>query len=105
MAVNNLPVGRFVNAVYIVPHPDTVVNARRHELCACLRAEIGRIDQARMVQAGQLTGSTCHCLACRNKSSLARHFQWVFGFCLLRVILKETWMPLPQTVKHAVLAL
>ena len=44
VAVYNLPVWRLVYAVDVVPHPDTVVNACRHELCACLRAEIGRID-------------------------------------------------------------
>ena len=40
MAVYNLPVGRFVDAVHIVPHPDAVVDARAHQLGACLRAEV-----------------------------------------------------------------
>lgn len=65
MAVHNLPIWGFVNAVQVVPHPHTVVNAGCHELGAGLRAEVGGIDQPGMIQAGQLTGATCSCFACR----------------------------------------
>lgn len=40
MAVYDFSVWRLVNAMYIVPHPDAVVNAGAQQLGACLRAEV-----------------------------------------------------------------
>ena len=63
MAVHNLAVSVLPNAVQVVPHPDAIVNAGRHQLAACLGAEVCTVDQAGVLKACKLTCAG-HPLAC-----------------------------------------